>query len=215
MVSVAIRSIRPDDANGLQAFHARLSDDTIRNRFFGPHAVLPDAEARRFTSLARGAEMALVATDGTDIVGVGRFIRLGATDVAEVAFVIQDGYQGHGLGTVLLTRLAGIALADGIRRFTADTFVTNTPMLDVFMHTPHAVEVSTTRRDGSVVHLTMSLRPAQDLIAVPRSAAGHTGLGAADTLPGGPGASDITRSSFTGSPTRQSPACPRCQKETN
>jgi len=160
-----IRSIRPSDAAGLHGFHARLSDDTIRNRFFGPHAVLPEAEVRRFTSLSPEREVALVATIGEDIVGVGRSIRLGGSDAAEVAFVIQDGYQGRGLGTALLTRLAGIARADGIHRFVADTFATNRPMLDVFMHTP-AVAVIGTRRDGSVVHLVMDVRPAVNQLRV-------------------------------------------------
>jgi GNAT superfamily N-acetyltransferase len=160
-----IRSIRPSDAAGLRGFHARLSDDTIRNRFFGPHAILPAAEVRRFTSVSPEREVALVATIGEDIVGVGRFIRLGGGDAAEVAFVIQDGYQGRGLGTALLTRLAGIARADGIHRFVADTFVTNRPMLDVFMHTP-AVAVTDTRRDGSVVHLVMVVQPAVNLLRV-------------------------------------------------
>jgi GNAT superfamily N-acetyltransferase len=107
--------------------------------------------------------VALVATIGEDIVGVGRSIRLGGGDAAEVAFVIQDGFQGRGLGTALLTRLAGIARVDGIHRFVADTFATNRPMLDVFMHTP-AVAVTGTRRDGSVVHLVMDVRPAVNLL---------------------------------------------------
>jgi hypothetical protein len=63
-VGAVIRSIRPSDAAGLRGFHARLSDDTIRNRFFGPHAVLPEAEVRRFTSLLPEREVALVATIG-------------------------------------------------------------------------------------------------------------------------------------------------------
>jgi hypothetical protein len=32
-------------------------------------------------------------------------------------------------------------------------------MLDVFMHTPGAVTVTTTRRHGRVVHLTMAVTP--------------------------------------------------------
>ena len=36
-------------------------------------------------------------------------------------------------------------------------------MLDVFMHTP-AVAVTGTRRDGSVVHLVMDVRPAVNLL---------------------------------------------------
>jgi GNAT superfamily N-acetyltransferase len=162
---VVIRSIRPDDARGLQAFHARLSDDTVRNRFFGPHRVLADAEVHRFTSVVRETEVALVATVDEEIVAVGRYIRLGMDDAAEVAFVVQDGYHGHGIGTALLTLLARIAWDDGIRRFIADTLATNRAMLDVFMQTPQAVTVMNTRREGSVTHLVMGVVPADNLLS--------------------------------------------------
>lgn len=171
---VVFRSIRPDDARGLQAFHARLSDDTIRNRFFGPHRALPAAEVHRFTSVVRGTEVALVATVDEEIVAVGRYIRLGVDAAAEVAFVVQDGYQGHGIGTAPLTLLARIAWDDGIRRFVADTFATNRPMLDVFMYSPQAVTVMSTRRDGSVVHLVMRVVQADNLLSSAAEPAGRS-----------------------------------------
>jgi RimJ/RimL family protein N-acetyltransferase len=155
---LVVRSIRPADATALQAFHNRLSADTVRNRFFGVHPHLPDAEARRFTDLGPG-QQALVATYDHQIIGVGRFIRLSSGDAAEVAFVVQDGYQGHGIGTELFSLLARIGWDDGVRRFVADTYADNRAMLDVFMHTPGAVTVTTTRRDGSAIHLTMAVMP--------------------------------------------------------
>jgi GNAT superfamily N-acetyltransferase len=161
---VVIRPIRPDDATRLRAFHARLSDDTIRNRFFGFHRFLPDAEVDRFTSPVRGNEVALVATFEEEIVAVGRYIRLSG-DNAEVAFVVQDAYQGHGIGSRLLTLLAQIAWDDGIHRFVADTFAANLAMLGVFKHTPGAVTVESLRRDGSVVHLVMGVVPAENRLA--------------------------------------------------
>jgi GNAT superfamily N-acetyltransferase len=101
----------------------------------------------------------LVATLSDQIIGVGRYIRLGSGDAAEVAFVVQDGYQGHGIGTELLALLARIGWDDGIRRFVADTYAHNRAMLDVFMQTPGAVTVMNTRSDGSVIHLTMAITP--------------------------------------------------------
>jgi RimJ/RimL family protein N-acetyltransferase len=158
MPGLVVRSIRSDDAAALQGFHERLSADTVRNRFFGVHPHLPDDEARRFTDLGPG-QQALVATFDHRIVGVGRYIRLGSGAAAEVAFVVQDGYQGHGIGTELFTLLARIGWDDGIRRFVADTYADNRAMLDVFMRTPGAVTVMTTRRDGNVIHLTMAVTP--------------------------------------------------------
>jgi GNAT superfamily N-acetyltransferase len=172
---VVIRSIRPDDATRLLGFHTRLSDDTIRNRFFGPHRVLPEAEVHRFTSPVPGNDAALVATLDEEIVAVGRYNRLGRDDAAEVAFVVQDAYQGHGIGTSLLTLLAHIAWDDGIHRFVADTFADNLTMLGVFMHTPEAVTVLRTRRDGSVVHLVMSVVPAENTLALAAASVDRSG----------------------------------------
>jgi GNAT superfamily N-acetyltransferase len=154
---LVVRGIRRDDATALQAFHERLSADTVRNRFFGAHPRLSDDEARRFVELGPG-QQALVATFDHQIIGVGRYIRLGSGE-AEVAFVVQDGYQGHGIGTELFTLLARIGWDDGIRRFVADTFADNRAMLDVFLQTPAAVTLLRTRRDGNVIHLTMTVTP--------------------------------------------------------
>lgn len=156
---MVVRAIRPDDLSRLQAFHHRLSPDTVRSRFFGVHPDLFDAEARRFTSLIDGHEVALVAMLGEDIAGVGRYVRLGAGDTAEVAFVVQDRFQGHGVGTELFALLARLGWDDGIRRFVADTMGDNHAMLAVFTKTPRAATVTSTRRDGSVVHLTMQVTP--------------------------------------------------------
>jgi GNAT superfamily N-acetyltransferase len=157
-----VRSIRSDDAPRLQRFHKRLSADTIRRRFFGAHPTLGDVEARRFTDLNPATDVALVAIAGDRIVGVGRYVRIGTGDCAEVAFVVDDAYQGHGIGTQLLTLLSRIARDDGIRRFVADTFADNAAMIDVFTHTPGAVTVEGITRDGSVIHLSMRVvRPAE------------------------------------------------------
>ena len=42
---VTLRPIRPDDAQRLQAFHARLSPETVYLRWLSAHPVLTEAEA--------------------------------------------------------------------------------------------------------------------------------------------------------------------------
>jgi GNAT superfamily N-acetyltransferase len=174
---VVIRRIRTTDASALQDFHRRLSPDTVRRRFFAAHPHLGDDEARRFTSLADG-QVALVATFDGQIVAVGRYNRLGTSDAGEVAFVVQDGYQRHGIGRELLTLLAGIGWADGIRRFVADTFAENHAMLGVFRHTPGAVTGIETTRDGGVCHLTMAVSPPASYLV----AFAHHSCGSAATV---------------------------------
>jgi GNAT superfamily N-acetyltransferase len=130
--TVVVRTIRSDDDAALRAFHARLSPESIVLRFFGPHPRLSDAEVERFTRVDGVDRLALVAEDASGIVAVARFDRPPGCDEAEVAFVVGDALQGHGLGSLLLQRLADEARSRGIRWFVADTLSENYRMLNVF-----------------------------------------------------------------------------------
>lgn len=131
------RPIQPDDVERLRAFHRRLSRDAIIYRFFRYMPELSESDARHFTRIDYDNRMALVATTGEgaeeQIVGVARYERTGP-EAAEVAFVVEDHWQGHGIATALLHRLAGYARQRGFTRFVAVTMGTNLPMLDVFRH---------------------------------------------------------------------------------
>ena len=129
--SIRIRPIRPDDGRKLQRFHSRLSDSTIYKRFHGPKPELDEVWACRFAELDGHAAVALVATTGTRgrIVGVARYYKIDATTTAEVAFVVEDAYQGCGLGTRLMKRLREQALQNGITKFVALLLPCNERML--------------------------------------------------------------------------------------
>src|SRR5690348_9731792 len=81
--------------------------------------------------------MVLLATrgEGTDeeIIAIVRYDRTGP-DEAEVAFVVQDRWQGHGIATALLYRLAAYGRRRGITTFVALTMGSNQPMLDVLRY---------------------------------------------------------------------------------
>ena len=77
-----------------------------------------------------------------------------APDVAErfgeeVAFLVDDAFQGKGLGTLLLERLALIAAKRGVRRFQAFVLAENKQMLSVFMESGFRVRAH--REGGEVV----------------------------------------------------------------
>ena len=130
--TVHLRPILPEDADRLQAFHSRLSKETVYNRFFAYRPVLSDADLARFTQVDHRDRVALVATLNDAIVGVVRYDRFPGSQDAEVAFVVEDGHQGRGLGPLLLEHLAGAARERGITGFTADVLPTNRAMLGVF-----------------------------------------------------------------------------------
>jgi GNAT superfamily N-acetyltransferase len=129
---VRLRPIRPDDVSRLQAFHGRLSGDSIFYRFFSPLPVLTDERAAYFTAVDFDQRLAIVAVErsGEDeaIVGVARYDR---DDVggAEFALIVEDRVQHHGIGSALFRALVEAARRRGIRTLAADVLAENRRML--------------------------------------------------------------------------------------
>lgn len=134
-MQVAIRPIRPDDAAGLQALHSRLSPESRYLRFLSSRASLPRDEAVKLATVDYQTRMAFVATwlsQGEErIIGVARYaVSEPATpNEAEAAIVVEDRYQGLGLGTHLLKTLVDYARERGIQTFLAEISVANARML--------------------------------------------------------------------------------------
>jgi GNAT superfamily N-acetyltransferase len=132
--TVLLMPMSPDDGERLVRFHGRLSPETTHRRFFSIHPELSPEEVERFTHVDHVDREAIIAVAGGEIVGVARFDRLAGGADADAAFVVDDEWQGQGLGTVLFDHLAGRARDLGVARFVAQTLPDNRPMLSVFRH---------------------------------------------------------------------------------
>jgi acetyltransferase len=96
--AVLIRPIRPADAESLCAFYANLSPESQRRRFFGAPRVLSRDDASRFTTVDDATRMAFVAIVRGELVAFANYERLDPTNsTAEIAFVVTDAYQRHGV----------------------------------------------------------------------------------------------------------------------
>ena len=153
---VHMRPIRPDDGPRLTKFHEGLSSESVYRRFFYMHPRLSAAEIERFTHVDYVDRLALVAVDGERLVAVGRYERLPETSEAEVAFVVADEFQHHGIGTLLLEHLADAAITRGISTSVAQTLTENHEMLDVFMRSGFNV---TTSSGHGTISLRFSIKP--------------------------------------------------------
>ena len=129
-----VRPIRPDDVNALLAFHDHLSDRSCYLRFFSLHRHLLPKEVERFTRVDYRDRLALVAEHDGRLIAVVRYDRQPDSTEAEVAFVVADECQHHGIGSLLLDELASAARERGITTFVADTLDENLTMLEVFTH---------------------------------------------------------------------------------
>ena len=133
-VLIPIRSIRPDDVPALQRLHDRLSEQTIRLRFFGPMKELSDRKAKYFTHVDGTDRLALVALDPeepSEIIAVVRFDRERGTARAEYAAIVEDRWQGRGVGLRLTRLLIDAARERGIRCFYGLVLPENEVMLSL------------------------------------------------------------------------------------
>jgi len=151
-----VRPIRPEDGPGLAGFHNRLSTRSAYLRFFTIHPKLSAQEIERFTRVDYDDRLALVVEHDDLLIAVGRYDRLADSSEAEVAFVVSDDYQHHGIGTLLLDDLAEVALKRGIITFVASTLAENRAMQGVFSHSGFQVSSS---RDHETVLLRFSIVP--------------------------------------------------------
>ena len=132
---ILLRPIRRDDVERWLDFISRLSHRTKYLRF---HSVpkLGREDAIRFCSVDYDNAFAFVAEvlrdRRQDIIAIGRYYRIPHKTSAEVAFVIEDAYQGKGIGTKLMEWLANVARDNGITTFEASVLAENRGMMSVF-----------------------------------------------------------------------------------
>lgn len=157
---VAIRLARPWDAESVAEMHARCSEETRFERYFAPVSEWREDQLRRLAGGHRGATLVAIADDGR-IVGLGNIFpdRPESTTTAEIAVIVEDDWQGQGLGRSLLDHLIELARRLGFEEVTALVLATNSTMLSLL----ESRGLAWTRTDdpemGSrVVRLTASLR---------------------------------------------------------
>ena len=155
---VPVREIRAEDAPALRRLVGRSSERSIGLRFFGPIKELSEEKARHFAEVDGKDRFALVALDPEDegeIVAVVRYERERGTDGAEYAALVEDRFQGRGLGLGLTRRLIEAAKVRGIGRLHALVLRENGGMLRLL----RSLELpERKRRENGLEHIEIDLR---------------------------------------------------------
>ena len=179
---VLIRPVRPDDKPLLVAAFERLSEESRYLRFMGYKKVLSLRDLEFFTELDHVDHEAIAAIDPFTGEGlaVARYMRFSQDpSAAEAAVVVIDAWQGRGLGSVLLERLAERAREHGIERFEATLFTDNKAMLALF---EQIGEVEVLSHQGQTIVIDVALSTEDEgalretLRAAARGEVGGSGL---------------------------------------
>ncbi len=135
-LELLLRPVRADDKRRLAQAFERLSPETRYRRFFATVQSLSEQDLRYLTEVDHHDHEAIAAVNPENgaIVGVARYVRSDDPTEAEVAVVVGDPWQGHGVATALLQRLVARARAEGIDHFVALVMTDNTDALEKLRH---------------------------------------------------------------------------------
>ena len=153
----SVRLSVAQDRDAIRRFFHDLSPQSRRNRFFTASEPPPSVVDRMADSTNPAVALTLIVdrmrTDDVRPVAIASYIAVNGR-VAEVAFAVDDAFQGRGLSSMLLERLAVHAARTGFERFQASTFADNNAMLEVFRDSGFEIR---SRTSAGVVDLQLSL----------------------------------------------------------
>jgi RimJ/RimL family protein N-acetyltransferase len=161
--AILIRAVRSGDKVLFRTAFHNLNRDSVYMRFMGYKKDLTEAELEQATNVDFDRVVALVATVGS---GDAETIIAGARYVAdagpapyrhaEIAFLVEEDYQGQGIASCQLDHLVRIARVKGLSRFYAEVLANNRAMLTVFERSGLPMQK---KQFQDVIHVTLSLEP--------------------------------------------------------
>ena len=156
-IAATVRALRPDDRERVARAIRGLDSKSIYYRLFSYRKELTEAALDRVMRFDAKREVVLLVTiaegEAETVIGGGRYV-VGTPGTAEIAFMVEEDYHGRGIASLLLRHLARVARENGISTFEADVLAENKAMQAVFARTGWPMQ---TRREGGVVHVTMTL----------------------------------------------------------
>jgi len=155
---IFFRPVKPTDEPALSEMLYSLSEESVRTRYMTHTMVFPHRDIQRFTNIDYRQDIAIVGiiprVSGEEIVALAQYFLDPKTQVAEVAFLVQDEWQQKGMGTFLLDYITKIAKQRGVKSFYAKVLPNNKPMLAVFHNSGYKVN---TEFDGEVYNIKYDL----------------------------------------------------------
>lgn len=138
-----IRALKPSDESMMRDLFYHLSESSVYFRYFGPRRSMPHENLQKYCNFSEDEGLSIVAAIGPKenrrIIGEGRYIFEPGSEFPEAAFMVDENYQGRGIGTYLLNYLIELAKERGIKGFKAEVIHSNTPMLRVLDKVPYVV----------------------------------------------------------------------------
>ncbi|MFO7916340.1 MAG: GNAT family N-acetyltransferase [Candidatus Krumholzibacteriales bacterium] len=152
---VFFRPVKPTDESMQREFFYSLSDESVYYRFFNIVKTMPHEKIQPLVNIDYREEMAIVGLTGKpemqEMIAIGRYNLDPADNLADIAFLVRDDWQGMGIGAHLMKVLADIARERKISGFKADVLAENRKMLSVFHNCGYPVKTKLENGSYSVM----------------------------------------------------------------
>jgi acyl-CoA hydrolase/RimJ/RimL family protein N-acetyltransferase len=157
-LQVRFRAIKPSDEEEMRRLFYRFSDEAVYYRYFSPIKSMPHAKMQTYVNIDYRDTLSIVGLLGDigqeRIIAEGRFVKDKQLPYAEVAFVVDEQYQGRGIATHIFRMLVTQARQRGLQGLTANVLTSNQSMLKVI---EKAGLPTTSRLEEGVYEITISL----------------------------------------------------------
>ncbi len=141
---IFFRPVKPTDEKTLSEMLYSLSAESVKKRYFTHTRTFPHKDVQKLTNVDYEQNLAIVgivpgAEGAEEIVAIAQYFLDPKTQVAEVAFIVQDEWQDKGMGFVLLDYLTRIAMDRQVKSFYATVLPINKSMLQLFYNSGYKV----------------------------------------------------------------------------
>ncbi len=159
-LEVRFRAIKPSDEEEMRRLFYRFSEESVYYRYFTPIMAMPHNKMQEYVNVDYNKIMSIVALEGDvgkgRIIGEARYIKLPMKPYAEIAFLVDDEYQGYGIASYLMQMLIRNAKEQRLKGFVATVKESNGAMIRVFRKSGLTVE---SRPEDGAFSVTMHFNP--------------------------------------------------------
>ncbi|TKB25103.1 GNAT family N-acetyltransferase [Desulfopila sp. IMCC35006] len=160
---ITFRPVKLTDERSLQEHYYRLDSTDVISRFFHEKKSFISTQIERTFIIDYLKDLTIVAVEGQSgyerILAVGEYYLNPETELAEIAFSVEKEWQGKGLSSIVIQKLAEAARRNGIKGLTAYTAKENKRMVKLFHTLNYQVKAVS---QGSMIYLETIFDQKQD-----------------------------------------------------
>ncbi|MBE9545975.1 MAG: GNAT family N-acetyltransferase [Proteobacteria bacterium] len=156
-LTVHFRAIKASDEDDMRRLFYRFSDKAVYYRYFSPIKTMPHARMQEYVNVDYRRIMSIVGLVEVEpgiehIITEARYVRTRDRSFADIAFIVDEKYNGKGIASFMYEMLIRVAGERGIEGFTADVLTDNKPMMKILEKSPFPVQAEV---ESGVYHLTI------------------------------------------------------------